>query len=264
MQFGALCAIGGLAIHSVVDFDMHIPGNALIFAFLFGIVANPAFSSEPSKVLDLGFMPAAKLLLPVLGGFMLWNGCRLIPSEYCAEVSRSALRDHNYVQAINYAKLGLQSPDFPAAAVPEGEKPTLLDLALARTGGNARNPLLYFYLGEANRGLAARMPSRFMQLLNFEKADVAFQAGLKVFPQDESMLIREGEVLDGLRRFAAAEAIYQKALDVDPNLGTVHEYYENHLRAEGKAAEAAAAAKARAAAGWVEIDPDQRAEGLPQ
>jgi len=214
--------------------------------------------------LDYGLMPVAKLLLPILGGFMIWNGCRLIPSEYYAEASRRALRDKAYLQCIDFAKRGLGPTVYPADAAPADQKPDLMDRALARTGGNPKNPNLYFYLGEANRGLGARMPSRFMRILYFEKADTAFKAGLEVFPQDESMLIREGETLDGLYRFADAEAVYQKALSFDPNLGTVHGYYETHLRAEGKVAEADAAEKARKAAGWKEIDPDQKAEGLTQ
>ena len=263
VQFGALCAVGGLAIHSVVDFDMHIPGNALIFAFLFGILANPGAEARPgiaSRIL----LPAGKLLLPVLGGFMLWYGCRLIPSEYAAEVARRDLRDHSYIETIRFAKLGLGPSFGPLPPPADGQKPDLLDQSLAFAGYNPKNPLLYFYLGEANRGLGNKMPNRFMRILYFEKADAAFKAGLAVFPQDENMLIREGQALDGLRRFAASEAIYQKTLTLDPNLDTLHEYYENHLRAEGKTAEADAAAAARAKAGWVEIDPDQKADDLLQ
>jgi O-antigen ligase len=264
IQFGALCAIGGLAIHSLVDFDMHIPGNALIFAFLFGIVANPGDRAEPNRALDLGLMPLGKALLPLLGLFMLWNGCRLIPSEFCAEAARRALRDKQYMQCIMFAKMGLQSPDFPAPALQAGVQPDLLDRALAWTGGNPKNPNLYFYLGGANSALASAMPNRFMRIVYFEKADAAYKSGLSVFSQDESMLVRDGEVLDGLRRFAAAEEVYQKALSLDPNLGTVHEYYENHLRAEGKIEEAAADQKVRERAGWEEIDPDQKTQVLPQ
>jgi O-antigen ligase len=42
MQLGALVACGGLLVHGIVDFNLHIPSNALLFFLLAGIsVANP-------------------------------------------------------------------------------------------------------------------------------------------------------------------------------------------------------------------------------
>ena len=40
LNIGALCAIATYVVHSAVDFNLHIPANALLLAFVFGIVAN--------------------------------------------------------------------------------------------------------------------------------------------------------------------------------------------------------------------------------
>jgi len=42
----ALCSVVALGVHSVVDFNMHIPGNALVFAFIFGTLASPGFEKK--------------------------------------------------------------------------------------------------------------------------------------------------------------------------------------------------------------------------
>jgi len=257
LQFGALCAVVGLAIHSVVDFDMHIPGNALVFAFLFGMLANPEIQ-DPPAVVDRRVTPWIKLLLPALGLFMLWRGMPMLPSEYCSEIARRALRNHNFLDSIAYAKKGIgpgtTPPPSPAADADPADEPELLDKLLAKAGPNPRNPDLYFYLGEANRGLAMRMGNLYLRQNYYGRAATAFEAGLKLFPEDESMLIRYGQVLDGLHRFPDAEVVYQKALTWDPKLDTLHEYYESHLAAEGKKAEAAALARERQESRPNEVD----------
>jgi hypothetical protein len=241
-QLGALCAVGGLAIHSVVDFDMHIPGNALIFAFIFGVLANPGMERSLGFA-DHWFTPVAKLILPVLGIFMLWRGMPLLPSEYFAEQSRVALRDHKALASIKYAKLGIgpspgtvSDPNAPAPADP-------LEKILSKTGGNPNNPNLYYYMGEANWTMGSAFNNPYLSKMYYERAIDAFAAGLKIFPQDEVMLARYGQALDGLREFAKAEPVFQRALAVDPNLDVMHQVYEAHLTAEGKKAEADALAR---------------------
>ena len=259
IQFGALCAVAGLGIHSVVDFDMHIPGNALIFAFLFGIIANPGLKPSPLAV-NRVLTPAVRALLPVLGAFMLWHGLRLLPSEYYAEMARTSLRDHKFIPAIGYAQKGLGAGHEVGPVIESAGTPDWIARIAAKTGGNPNNPNLYFYMGEANRTLGARMPNMFLRQRYFEAAIPMFEAGLKVFPENESLLVRYAQALDGLQKHGDAEAIYQKALNLDPNLGILNGYYESHLALEGKKDEAAARAKAREQAGWKEIDPDQPSE----
>jgi len=253
LQLGALCAVLGLAIHSVVDFDMHIPGNALIFAFLFGLLANPAMQ-RPMGFVDRRLTPWAKFIAPALGLFMLSWGMPLLPAEVAGELARGFLRNHDFLDAIAFAQKGIsgvpQLATLPAEDAADLPPRSLLDTALSKTGGDPWNPDLYFYLGEANRVLASRIMDPFMRQRNLERAAAAFNAGLNVFPQDENMLVRYGQVLDGMRQFAAADVLYQRALHWDPNLGAIRTYYESHLTAEGKKAEADAMA-----ADWANYKP---------
>jgi O-antigen ligase len=265
IQFGALCAVGGLAIHSVVDFDMHIPANALIFAFLFGVIANPGLEGEPQFASRI-VTPLAKAILPLLGVLMLWRALPLLPSEYWSEQARTALRDEHFLDAIAYAKRGLQTPGETQTPAPVdgAPAPTLFDKITNKAGGDPQNFDLYLYIGEANRGLGQRMMNPFMKRMYLNRAVAAFDAGMKVFPQDESLLIRYGQALDGLRKYSDAEVIYQKTLGLDPNLDLVRAYYEKHLVLEGKKAEADALEQARIKAGWKQVDPEQGAEMVLQ
>jgi tetratricopeptide (TPR) repeat protein len=119
-------------------------------------------------------------------------------------------------------------------------------------------------MGEANRLLGQHMINPYMRRLYFQRADAAFKAGLKVFPQDEDMLVRDGQALDGARNFAAAEPVYQEALTWDPHLEVIHQFYETHLAAEGKQAEAEAMARQRAQAKPVVVDADQPSDSRLQ
>jgi len=255
IQLGAICAVVGLAIHSVFDFDLHIPGIALVFAFLFGVFANPGLERSLGFV-DRRLTPLAKLLPPVLGLFMLWRGMPLLPSEYCAETARCALRDDHFVDAIHYATLGIGPVKAPA------QQPDLLNLLLRKAGPNPNNPDLYYYLGEANRALGVRFKNQFMSHSFYDAAAAAFEPGLKVFPEYETMLVRYAQTLDALHRFADAEAVYQKALAADPNLAVLYDYYEAHLTAEGSKTEADALHRQRLNAPPVFVDPGQKLDIL--
>ena len=61
-----------------------------------------------------------------------------------------------------------------------------------------------------------------------EAAARAYAQGLRLFPQDENLLVRRGQVLDRLRRFDEAEASYQAALAADPQLAILRTLYEKH------------------------------------
>src|SRR4029077_7340517 len=46
LQIGALAAVGAYIVHSALDFNLHIPANALLLAFVFGLLANPGVLHE--------------------------------------------------------------------------------------------------------------------------------------------------------------------------------------------------------------------------
>ena len=212
LQLGALSAIAAYLAHSVVDFNLHIPGNALVFAFIFGIAANPDenASGEPQP----GLARMQRWALPSLGIAICAWGLPKLQGEYWCEQARVALRDGRYDDAIELGKKALSH--------------------------ERRNPFIYLHIGEAHRASAVAMPIRSMAQQHYEAAIGNYRKGLELFPQDETFWVRLGQALDGLRDFSGAEAAYRTAIELDPNLGVLHAYYAAHLNSRGREAEAEA------------------------
>ena len=80
--------------------------------------------------------------------------------------------------------------------------------------------------------LGVRVPA--LRVALFEKAAGAYRAGLERFPQDENLMVRLGQALDGARRFDEAETFYVQAIHSDPNLGVLYAYYSSHLKLTGQ------------------------------
>jgi O-antigen ligase len=210
LQIGALTALASYLAHSVVDFNLHIPSNALLFAVIFGIVASPGTSDQAREPEISRWF---RFALPALGVWLCIAGLPKLPGEYWTEKARVALRNRRFAEAIEFGQKALVH-----------EK---------------RNPHLYFYLGEAHRAYANALSVRAMRRPYLETAAAFFQEGLQLFPQEENLWIRLGQTLDGLQRFDEAEAAYLEALKWDPNLWVLRQFYAAHLRAQGYAAEAA-------------------------
>lgn len=207
LNIGAVGAAAALVAHSVVDFNMHIPGNALLYAFVFGLLANPGRTPLPKlpPLFDLAML--SRLGLPLLGGSLLvavipkYEGARL------TEEARVALRDHKFSQSIQLSR-----------------KAILHEQA---------NPHTWFYMGEANRLLALNMPAQSLRERFFNEAIKAYRKGLVLLPQDINLLIRLAQALDGLGRHDEAEEAYKMALHWDPNLGTLYSYLSSHFLLRG-------------------------------
>ena len=186
--------------HSVVDFNMHIPGNALLFAFLFGMLGNPG-TNRPDRV------PSRSILLrgglAVLGIAMLSALSSRYTGEAWTEQARIALRNNDYPGCLAQSARGIQAD--PSNFYP------------------------YFYQGEANRitGLKLHVPA--LREVFFERAIASFRKGLEIFPQEQSTLLRLAQALDGARQEEKAEAAYLDAIRWDPNLGLLYAYYAAHL-----------------------------------
>ena len=206
---GALSAVAAYLAHSVVDFNLHIPGNALVFAFIFGILASPRADDQPTPT---RLEPVFRLILPVLGIWMLLVGFTKYPAERWYEKARVALRDRRLNESVNYAQ----------HAIAHG----------------TRNPEFWFHLGEARRamGLAARTAAD--RQPHMKAAVEAYRRSLAIFPYDEHVLVRLAQALDELGQFAEASKTYQIAIDHDPNLGVLHAYYAQHLFRMGRTDEA--------------------------
>ena len=212
LTLGALSGVAALLLHSVVDFNFHLPANALVGAILFAILATPSVDQKASgekAFRPLGWMPG---VAPVLGVGMLILGVPLMAGEYYCELARRALRDRRYEEA--------------------------RALAERAVGYERKNPNLYFYLGEARHFLTKDMEDPVARAALFEQAVEAYQEGLKLFPRDTRLLLMLGRTLDLAGRFAEAEEVFQRAIAGDPNFGNVYAYYGLHFKLQRRLSEA--------------------------
>jgi tetratricopeptide (TPR) repeat protein len=224
LLIGALAAVAAIAAHSFIDFNMHIPGNALVMAFLFGILAGPGIAEEAPADLPVaaGTRAASRIVLPALGGTLLVLSVMAWPGEFFTEKARVHIRQAKFALEIEEPELARQEY---AAAVASAERARRLD---------PWNPFSAFQLGEAARlSVGEEEEYRRRQELR-EQANQAYLAGLKIFPQDENLLVRRGQVLGELKRYDEAEACFQAAMATDPQLLVLKELYKSYrdLRAQ--------------------------------
>jgi tetratricopeptide (TPR) repeat protein len=201
LNVGALVAVAALTVHSFFDFNMHIPANALLMAFVLGFLANSGVyrqteSNGPAWRSSTIFSSAA------LGITLIIQSWRLLPGEYFTERARAALRDYDAPTTIIYARKGLEH--------------------------EASNPDLYIYLGRARMQLAEAMRDPVARDSFYKLAIPAFEQALALAPMDERIVLELAFTYDGLRRCNEAEELYQRALTMDPRSVSLHKYYEGH------------------------------------
>ncbi len=201
LQLGAFGALVAMLTHSVFDFNLHIPGNALTLALLLGIVANGSLRmTRPYRW--------ATVALPLLGGLMLWAIVPRWEGEAQAEKARVALREGKFHEAKTAAARAVAT--LPA------------------------NPYAWFHLGESQRAIATLFPIEELRRQNFNIAIDAYLQGLERFPQDTNLLIRLAQALEGAGRAQEAEETYRRAILQDPRLTVLRRAYEEFLKRQGR------------------------------
>jgi O-antigen ligase len=216
LNIGSLAAIAALVVHSVVDFNMHIAANAMLMAFIFGMIANPgkALAEDPRGSARVrgawDFLP--RLALPALGLWLLLEGMPKIPGEYYCEKARVALRDKHELLAEHEAELGI-----------EWEK---------------NNPFLYFYLGEARQTIAGSGPDNVVSRSFREASLEPYREGLRLYPEDSPLLLRYGEALTRLGDLEGAGKVFEQVLIWDPHSAVAETYYGFYLQCAGHTEEA--------------------------
>ena len=229
LLIGALSAIAALLLHSVVDFNMHIPANALLVALLFGLLASPVSelpADNPASAKSAGWWRWFGLVVAVV---LLGVSVRLWPGEIFAEKARVALRDSRNAEALEFARRGL--------------------------AWERRNPNLYGYLGDAQHFLTLNAPDAANARMLHEDAVLAYEAGLKLFPHDTGLLLKEAQVFDLLERFPEAEEVFQRLFQYDPLFKNVYAYYGLHWQLQRRMKSAEQCFKIASRLGENEISP---------
>jgi O-antigen ligase len=218
LTMGVLCGSVAMAAHSFVDFNLHIPANALLMAFVFGVLANPG---GERMMLDHVWTPGLRVALPAVGLWLAIVALPTLPAEYYVEQARRLLSSSSY----------FNSADVAGRAVEFSRRGLRYDM---------ENTELYYCLGEAHFALAEMAASSAQSRLHHEEAVAAYRKARQIAPRDVRLLLCEATSLDALRRFDESEAVLKQALELDPNSNYVLNAYAGHLYAEKKYAQAEA------------------------
>ncbi|HXM74046.1 MAG TPA: O-antigen ligase family protein [Chthoniobacterales bacterium] len=203
LNVAAIAAVSAYTVHSFVDFNLHIPANVLLLAFVFGILANAGTQREEELSALSMPMLAWRLALPIIGVTVAIQCVRLLPGEYFAERARTALRDDHLTESIVFAQAGLTYEQ--------------------------ENPNLYDYLGNAQTQQADSTSDPEARALIYEAALSAFQNARTLAPQDSLLAIELGSLYDTVGRFSEAEWMWNEALRLDPRSTSLNEAYQAHL-----------------------------------
>ncbi len=225
LTVAALCSVIAYLVHSVVDFNLHIPANACLMAFVFAILANPgtnhstggqdARTTSPSIWNSIiRFAPAALGLWLIIEALPKW------PAELHRDKAKRLLSDWRMLDSVEFAT--------------EAE-------AVARKGlsYDSKNPELYFYVAEAQvlRADLAESPAERAKL--YYESITSYKSALSLSPKDIRYVIGLASSLDALELYSEAETMLDVAVKLDPNSGKPRTAYALHFHQQKKIEEAA-------------------------
>lgn len=200
LNIATLSAIAAYVVHSCVDFNLHIPANALLLGFVFGIAGTRRSEVSTAAVPGVLWQRVATGLAATV---ILVQSIRLLPGEYFAERARVAVRDYRPADAIYLALRGLSY--------------------------ERANPYLHDYLGRGRLFAGDEASTPAARASFYAAAADAFHHASALAPLDETFFIHLASAYDRLQRFAEAEWIFGQAFALDPKSRLLRGYYEEHL-----------------------------------
>jgi len=207
LNIAALAALAAYVIHSAVDFNLHIPANAMLLALVFGILAHSGTSHDSgARGPDTTKFP--RIATAFLGGILLIQCVRLFPAEYYGERARTALRDEN-----------------PAESIVLVSKALLYE---------RQNPDLFFYLGRAMLARAHQSEQTEARPAFYERAVAAFEEAYRLAPLDGTYPLNLAFTYDEMGRFEEAESMFSVARSRDPRSTAVSQLYQSHRESWGE------------------------------
>jgi len=219
LTIGALGSASACMVHSFVDFNMHIPANAIVMAIVFGLLASPSgVKAAEHRVPGAESAPPfryLRLVLPGLGVWMAWVAVSKFPAEYYGERARAILCDGRLLDS---------EPDLRQAAA----------FASTALHWDSKIPDLHYDLAEAKFALAGLSADSDERKKLAAESVASYRAAVKLAPQDANLYVVLGSALGTLQKFDEAEDAFQHALQLDPNSSQVRRYHATHLQLWGK------------------------------
>jgi O-antigen ligase len=138
LAIGGVAAVCAYVAHSVTDFNLHIPPNAILMAAIFGLLANPGFDSDARRLVRLpGLKTLMTLVAAAAAAFLIGKGWRCGPAELSYEEGLRCLYGADYLGALphfkeaerldpnNYLNLSACGQSYAALAEEEEDIPSL-------------------------------------------------------------------------------------------------------------------------------------------
>jgi len=200
-----------LMVHSFVDFNLHIPANALLLFLLTGLALGRISDNRTRHWSTLPLSPLGRWL----GG-----GIILLSLVYGLEVTRMALSDFAYETAFNREDV-----------VPFSDSISGAQDAVRYDPGNAQ---ALVFLGDLHRVEALRQKEGEARLGEGLKALEAYQKALRANTLDDSVEARIGMTLDVMQKYPEALAHYQQALADQPYNAQFWFWLGNHYTDSGE------------------------------
>jgi O-antigen ligase len=189
---GALSGLFALGVHSLVDFNLHIPANALAGVTILGLLAsNVRFATK--RYWWRARLPAQCALTAMLGALLVY-----LPVQAWRRGGEEL-----WTKRAEAVKMG---PDYST------EQAALLKKALAC---EPKNYLTAYNIGECYRTESFDGGDDYANLA--QMALTYYELGMRLDPHDELCPLRAGMCLDWLGRNAEAEKYYAEAEERDPN-----------------------------------------------
>ncbi len=216
MQASAAAAMLALILHSFVDFNLHIPANALLFFTIIGL----GLRETPSNA-NIPRIPWAKLLLlPALFLWITW-------SYHLQKTSRG------YFPYWQMYRQG-DSVNLDEAIA------TTLEAALADPDSGA----VACYLGDLYRSKAAKNQDRAIRIPAALESIRWYQKAAKINPLDDTITLRLGMAHDLMERYVEAFLYYQLAIKHQPFSGYFWTELGSHFWRRGQLTKAQTAYEA--------------------
>jgi hypothetical protein len=207
-----------LLVHSLVDFNLHIPANALLLFSLTGLALGRL---KEEKVKHWSTLSLAPL------GRWLGRGVLLLSLIYGVQVARAALSNRAYEEAF------AREDDVPLSESIYGAAD-----ALDYDPGNAQDLM---FLGDLHRYQASLQKNGADRLSEGEMALDAYQKALQANTLDDSVQARMGMTLDLMQKYPEALSHYQAAVTAQPYKAEFWYWLGNHYQQSGMADKAAQA-----------------------
>jgi hypothetical protein len=202
LNLGALCAVAAFTVHSAVDFNMHIPANALLLAFVFGILANSGldFATVKAQSARRSCRESRRFRRDIAARDVRASA----PGEYYANRAR-----------------GPWKPKTRTLPFPSRQQALEYDES---------NPRIFFYLGRALSAIGEDKIRTEHRHAHYEAALAALRPGPLAKPLDGSHPLDMAELYGGWVASPEADDVHASRRERDPRAVHLNERYRLHLQ----------------------------------